>query len=262
MPEAAPGRPPLEGRIALVTGAASGIGRAIARRLAADGARVAVVDRDAEGAARVAHEIAGVAVTADLTVPGAPEAALAEVVSALGHPLILVNDAGYQSVAPITGVEETRWRHMLELMLTVPFLLTRAVWPAMAEARWGRIVNIASIHGLVASPSKAPYVSAKHGLVGLTRVAALEGGPLGITVNAICPGFVRTPLVEGQIADLAATAGIAPDEVVPRIVLEAAAVKRLIEPDEVAALAGYLCREEAGAMTGAALALDAGWTAR
>jgi 3-hydroxybutyrate dehydrogenase len=151
---------------------------------------------------------------------------------------------------------------MLAVMLTAPFLLIKYAWPAMKAQRWGRIVNIASIHGLVASLFKSAYVAAKHGLIGLTRVAALEGGPYGITANAICPAYVRTPLVENQIQDQARMRGLPPEEVVEKIMLEPAAIRRLIEPEEVAALVAYLCSEEASAVTGAAWTIDLGWTAR
>jgi 3-hydroxybutyrate dehydrogenase len=174
----------------------------------------------------------------------------------------LVNNAGYQHVAPIEEFPEDQWERMLALMLTAPFLLTRYCWPAMKKQRWGRIVNIASIHALVASPYKAAYISAKHGLVGLTRTAALEGGELGITVNAICPAYVRTPLVDNQIADQARANRMSPEEVIEKVMLAPAAVKRLIEPAEVADYVAYLCSESAGVITGAALAMDLGWTAR
>jgi 3-hydroxybutyrate dehydrogenase len=151
---------------------------------------------------------------------------------------------------------------MLTVMLTAPFLLTRYAWPALKAQNWGRIINISSILGLVASPHKAGYISAKHGLIGLTRAAALEGGAFGITVNAICPAYVRTPLVDNQIADQARTRGISPEEVIEKVMLEPAAVKRLIEPEEVADLVAYLCTPAAAVITGAALTMDLGWTAR
>lgn len=253
---------PFAGRVALVTGGASGIGRAISERLAAGGARVAVVDRNADGARAVADAIGGRAVVADLVAPGAPAAAVAETTAALGAPLILVNGAGYQHVASIAEFPADRWRDMLELMLTVPFLVTQAAWPGMVAAGWGRIVNLSSIHGLIASPNKSAYTAAKHGLVGLTRATALEGGPHGITANAICPAYARTPLVMGQVGDLARTSGIPEDRVVTEVMLAPAAVKRLIEPAEIAELAAYLCTDAAASMSGAAIPLDGGWTAR
>jgi 3-hydroxybutyrate dehydrogenase len=252
----------VEGTVALVTGGASGIGRAISERLAAGGARVAIVDRNAEAAAAVAASVGGIAVVVDLVTPGAPADAVRQVTAALGAPLILLNGAGYQNVQPIAEFDEDRWRDMLELMLTVPFLLTKECWPGMVAAGWGRIVNLSSIHGLIASPNKSGYTAAKHGLVGFTRAAAVEGGPRGITCNAICPAFARTPLVMGQIGDLARTSGIPEDQVVDQVMLAPASVKRLIEPSEIAELVAYLCSDAAASMSGAAIPLDGAWTAR
>ncbi|HEX5093304.1 MAG TPA: 3-hydroxybutyrate dehydrogenase, partial [Burkholderiales bacterium] len=175
---------------------------------------------------------------------------------------VLVNNAGYQHVSPIEDFPEDQWDRMLALMLTAPFLLTRYCWPSMKQQKWGRVINIASIHALVASPFKAAYISAKHGLVGLTRTAALEGGEFGITANAICPAYVRTPLVDAQIADQAKANKMSEDEVIEKIMLAPAAVKRLLEPREVADFVAYLCSEPAGTITGAALTMDLGWTAR
>ena len=252
----------VQGSVALVTGGASGIGKAISERLAGGGATVAIVDRNADGAVAVAAAIGGLAVHADLMAPGAAADAVARVTAAVGPPLLLVNGAGYQTVAPIRDFEETRWRDMRELMLTVPFLLTKACWPGMAAAGWGRVINLSSIHGLIASPDKSAYTAAKHGLVGLTRSTAIEGGPVGITANAICPAFARTPLVMGQIEDLARTQGIPEDQVMDQVMLGPAAVKRLIEPSEIAELVAYLCSDAAASMSGAAIPIDGGWTAR
>lgn len=252
----------IEGTVAMVTGGASGIGRAIAERLASGGGRVAIVDRNAEGAAAVAGALGGIAVHADLMQPGASAAAVAEVTERLGPPLILVNCAGYQTVVPIADFDETIWRQMLELMLTVPFLLTKACWPGMVAAGWGRIVNLSSIHGLIASPNKSAYTAAKHGLVGFTRATAVEGGAHGITANAICPAYARTPLVMGQIGDLARTSGLPVERVVDEIMLAPASVKRFIEPSEIAELAAYLCSDAAASMSGAAIPIDGAWTAR
>ncbi len=253
----------LDGRAALVTGAASGIGRAIALALAREGARVIVHDLRAEAAEAVAREAGGGAtfVAADLRSPEAVRR-LAGEVEARGGADILVNNAGFQHVSPVESFPEEIWGDMIQVMLTAPFQLIRALLPGMKRRGWGRIVNIASIHGLVASPFKSAYVAAKHGLIGLTRTVALEAGAYGVTVNAICPAYVRTPLVEGQIADQARTLGIAEDEVIQRVMLEPAAIKRLIEPSEVADLVLFLVSDRASAVTGAAWTLDLGWTAR
>jgi 3-hydroxybutyrate dehydrogenase len=175
---------------------------------------------------------------------------------------ILVNNAGFQHVAPIEEFPEETWSRILALMLTAPFILTKSVWPLMKAKQWGRIVNIRSAHGLVASPQKCAYVSAKHGLVGLTRTAALEGGALGITVNAICQAAVRTPLVEGQLDDLARMANIPVEQALEQVLLSPAAIRRLIEPSQIASLVGYLVSEDAAPVTGVAWPIDGGWTAR
>jgi 3-hydroxybutyrate dehydrogenase len=174
---------------------------------------------------------------------------------------ILVNNAGYQHIAALEEFPDEVWNEMLAVMLTAPFLLTKAVWPHMKAQRWGRIVNLGSIHSVRASPFKVGYITAKHGLLGLTRTAAREGGDVGITVNAILPSYVRTSLVEGQIADQARTRNLSPDEVTDKVFLAQAAIKRLIEPDEVGSLAAYLCSDAAGAITGAAWPIDVGATA-
>jgi 3-hydroxybutyrate dehydrogenase len=209
-----------------------------------------------------AKRLGGTFVTADLTTRDGCRRLVDAALKAHGTVHVLVNNAGFQHVSPIEDFPEDQWERMIALMLTAPFLLTRYCWPAMKRQKWGRIVNIASIHALVASPFKAGYISAKHGLVGLTRTAALEGGECGITANAICPAYVRTPLVDGQIADQAKANRMSPDEVIEKIMLAPAAVKRLIEPREVADFVAYLCTEPAGTITGAALTMDLGWTAR
>jgi len=253
---------PLSGKIAIVTGAASGIGLACAERLAADGAQVVLADVNAEAGAKHAKRLSATFVAADLTRRDGCRTLVDAALKAHGGVHILVNNAGFQHVAPIEDFPEDQWERMVALMLTAPFLLTRYCWPAMKKQNWGRVVNIASIHALVASPYKAGYVSAKHGLIGLTRTAALEGGEAGITVNAICPAYVRTPLVDRQIADQAKANNMSPDEVIEKIMLAPAAVKRLIEPAEVATFVAYLCSDAAGVITGAALSMDLGWTAR
>jgi 3-hydroxybutyrate dehydrogenase len=252
----------LAGRAALVTGAASGIGLATARRLAAAGAAVMVADIDADGAKRVAAEIGGTAWVADLADPAAVDGLATHLAdSAFPSPDILVNNAGLQHVAPIERFPPDTFSRLLRIMLEAPFRLTKQVLPRMYERKFGRIVNISSVHGLRASPFKAAYVAAKHGLEGLSKVIALEGAPHGVTSNCVNPAYVRTPLVEDQIADQAAIHGISADEVVERIMLAPAAVKRLIEPDEVAELVTYLCGPTAASITGASLAMDGGWTA-
>lgn len=253
---------PLAGRAALVTGAASGIGLATARRLSAAGAAVVVADLDEDGAKRVAGELGAAAWIVDLADLDAVDG-LGAFLAASGVPApdILVNNAGLQHVAPIEQFPPDRFGRLLRIMLEAPFRLVRQVLPAMYERGFGRVVNISSVHGLRASPFKAAYVSAKHGLEGLSKVIALEGAPHGVTSNCVNPAYVRTPLVEDQIADQAAIHGISAEEVVERIMLAPAAVKRLIEPEEVADLVVYLCSPAAVSITGASLAMDGGWTA-
>jgi 3-hydroxybutyrate dehydrogenase len=244
----------LSGRVALVTGAGSGIGRACAFRLAGAGATVIVVDLDERAAKEVAAATGGRAVTADLSDPVAVDDLPAEVD-------VLVNNAGLQHVAPLPDFPAERFAHIQRVMVEAPFRLVRRVLPHMYAGGWGRVVNISSVHGLIASPYKAAYVTAKHGLEGLSKVVALEGAAHGVTSNCVDPAFVRTPLVEGQIADQAAAHGIPEAQVIEQVMLERAAIKRLIEPDEVAELVAYLCTPAAAAITGASLPIDGGWTA-
>ncbi len=246
--------PALAGRRALVTGAASGIGRACAVRLAAEGAYVVAVDLDAEGASSVAKEVEGEAVAVDLSDGSFVEAIPADID-------IVVNNAGFQHVAPLQEFPPDTFATLLKVMLEAPFRLIAHTLPHMYQNGWGRIVNISSVHGLVASPYKAAYVSAKHGLEGLSKVTALEGAEHGVTSNCINPGYVRTPLVENQIADQAAVRGISETEVLEKVMLERAALKRLLEPDEVAEMAAYLCSPAARAVTGTSMVMDGGWTA-
>jgi 3-hydroxybutyrate dehydrogenase len=244
----------LDGRRALITGGASGIGRACAIRLAEAGASVMVVDRDAEGAKSVAEAVGGQAVTVDLSDLDAVDALDLDVD-------VLVNNAGLQHVAPLHEFPVERFSFILRLMLEAPFRLVRGALPRMYERGWGRVVNISSVHGLRASAYKSAYVTAKHGLEGLSRVIALEGAPHGVTSNCVNPGYVRTPLVEGQIADQAKAHGISEDQVVGQVLLTRAAVKRLIEPAEVADAVAFLCSPGAASMTGMSLAMDGGWSA-
>ncbi|MFF5214284.1 3-hydroxybutyrate dehydrogenase [Micromonospora sp. NPDC000442] len=244
----------LAGRTALVTGGGGGIGRACALRLAAAGATVVVVDRNVEAAKLVAAEAGGRAEGVDLADPAAVDALDADVD-------IVVNNAGLQHVAPLQDFPVERFEYIQRVMVEAPFLLIRRALPHMYARGWGRIVNISSVHGLRASPYKAAYVSAKHALEGLSKVVALEGAAHGVTANCINPAYVRTALVESQIADQATAHGIPESEVIEKIMLARAAVKRLIEPEEVAELLAYLCSPAAGFLTGASIALDGGWTA-
>ncbi|MET7990752.1 3-hydroxybutyrate dehydrogenase [Amycolatopsis sp. NPDC005232] len=246
--------PDLSARRAIVTGAASGIGAAVATRLAGLGAHVVVCDIDADGAARTAERIGGEPLAIDLS-------DTAELAGRRFEADILVNNAGIQHVAPIEQFAPERFAFMLRLMLEAPFLLSRAVIPHMYERGWGRIVHISSIHGLRASAYKSAYVSAKHGLLGLSKVIAVEGAGNGVTSNCVCPAYVRTPLVENQLADQAEVHGLSKDEVLSEVLLARSAVKRLIEPDEVAGAVAYLCSTEAGSVTGTELTLDGGWSA-
>src|SRR6266566_3568417 len=252
----------LEGKVAIVTGAASGIGLAIARDFAQNGVRVIVSDVDVEGGRTAADALPGARfLAADMTKGQDIEQLVAQTIADEGQVDILINNAGIQHVAPITEFPEAKWRQIIDIMLTAPFLLTKAVLPGMYARKWGRIVNVASIHGLVASRYKAAYISAKHGLIGLTRVTALEAGDHGVTCNATCPSYVRTPLVEKQIADQAKTHGIPEDEVVEKIMVSKGAIHRLLEPREVAQFATFLCSDAASGITGSAQTIDCGWTA-
>ena len=245
----------LQGKRALVTGGASGIGLACVREFAGRGATVIVADFNADAAQTVAADVGGEAWVVDLADTAAQEDLALDVD-------ILVNNAGIQTVAPIHEFDPERWRFMHRLMVESPFLLIRAALPAMYERGWGRIVNISSAHGLRASAYKSAYVAAKHALEGLSKVTALEGGPHGVTSNCINPAYVRTPLVEKQIADQAVVHGIAESEVVEKIMLTESVIKRLIEAEEVASLAGWLVSDRAGMVTGGSYTMDGGWTSR
>lgn len=246
--------PPLDGKRAVVTGAASGIGAAVARRLAGAGAQVVVCDRDRAAAEVVAKETSGEVWHVDL-------ASTDELADLRLEVDVLVNNAGVQHVAPTEEFPPHQFAMMLRLMLEVPFLMSRACLPHMYDRGWGRIVHISSAHGLRASPYKAAYVSAKHGLEGLSKVVALEGAGHGVTSNCVNPGYVRTPLVEKQIADQARVHGLSEDDVVTQVLLSRTAIKRLIEPDEVAAAVHYLCSDDASFVTGTNLVIDGGWSA-
>jgi 3-hydroxybutyrate dehydrogenase len=245
----------LAGRRALVTGAASGIGRACVARLAAAGAKVVAADRDARTLATLTTELAVEPVVVDLS----DLAAVDELDLAVD---IVVNNAGLQHVAPIEEFPPERFSHLLRVMLEAPFRIVRGALPHMYARGWGRIVTISSVHGSVASPYKSAYVAAKHGVEGLTKVIALEAAEHGVTANSVCPSYVDTPLVANQVEAQAKSLGIPVEKVVEEVMLAPAAVKRLIDPDEVAQLVAYLCGEAASAITGAALKIDGGWTAR
>jgi 3-hydroxybutyrate dehydrogenase len=250
-----PGTVDLTGRTALVTGGASGIGRACAVRLAEAGAKVVVTDVDADAAEEVAGAIGGEAWVVDL----------ADTESLAGQRLevdVLVNNAGVQHVAAVEDFPPERFSFILRLMLESPFLLARAALPHMYSRGFGRVINISSAHGLVASPYKSAYVAAKHGLEGLSKVIALEAGGRGVTSNCVNPAYVRTPLVEKQIAEQARIHGIEPDEVVEKVMLTEPSIKRLVEPEEVAEMAAYLCSPAGSFINGASLTIDGGWTAR
>jgi 3-hydroxybutyrate dehydrogenase len=243
-------------RQAIVTGAASGIGRAIAQALVDDGARVLAVDLEPDPGGP------GEPFAADLTTREGNRAAVEHAIGTFGGLDTIVANAGFQHVAPVAEFDEDRWDALLALLLTSPFLLARYGWTALAESGQGRFIAIASAHGLVASPFKAGYVSAKHGVLGLVKTLALEGAEQGITATAVCPGFVRTPLVEGQLAAQAEAHGLPEEQVLEDVILAPHALKRLIEPDEVAAAVRFLLGPGGGAFTGAPLIMDAGWTAR
>jgi 3-hydroxybutyrate dehydrogenase len=245
----------LEGRTALVTGAASGIGAACARELAKRGALVTVADIDAAGAESLAAELDGKAWVVDFSDVGALEALRLDTD-------ILVNNAGVQHVSPIAEFPPERFRFIQTLMVEAPFLLIRAALPYMYENGFGRIINISSVHGLRASEYKVAYVTAKHALEGLSKVTALEGGPHGVTSNCVNPGYVRTPLVTKQIADQARSHAIPEQEVVEDVLLKESAIKRLLDPEEVASLVAWLASPDAGMVTGASYAMDGGWSAR
>jgi 3-hydroxybutyrate dehydrogenase len=244
----------LAGRRAMVTGGASGIGRACVERLAADGAEVIVVDRDVEAAKAVAELVGGTAVGVDLSDLDAVDALDLDVD-------VLVNNAGLQHVAPVHEFPVDRFSLILRLMLEAPFRLVRGALPHMYDRGWGRVVNISSVHGLRASAYKSAYVTAKHGLEGLSKVIALEGAEHGVTSNCVNPGYVRTPLVENQIADQARAHGISEADVVGEIMLGRAALKRLLEPAEVADAVAWLCSPAATSVTGSSLVMDGGWSA-
>ena len=245
----------LQGRSALITGGASGIGAAIALRLAGLGVAVQIADLDMAGAQSVAAETGGEAWHLDLSNPAALSSLELEVD-------ILVNNAGIQQVSPIEELDPDVFHRMLMIMVEAPFRLIRSALPYMYAHGYGRIVNVSSVHGLRASAYKSAYVTAKHALEGLSKVTALEGGPHGVTSNCVNPGYVRTPLVEKQVADQARLHRLAESEVLETIMLTHNVIKRLVEPEEVAALVGWLVGPDAAMITGASYTIDGGWSAQ
>jgi 3-hydroxybutyrate dehydrogenase len=251
----------LQGKVVLITGGGGGFGRALSHAFAGAGATVLITDISDHGQV-VANEVGGAFFQADISDTKNTHALFEKCVKDVGNIDILVNNAGLQHISPLEDFPEQNWIKLVHIMLIAPFQLTKYVIPAMKIQRWGRIINLSSIHGLVASPFKSAYVSAKHGLVGLTRTAALELGEFGITVNAICPGYSNTSLTKNQIAKQARVRGISENDVVEKVLMEPAAIKNLIEPDEIASLALFLASDDARSITGAALSIDSGWTAR
>lgn len=251
----------LKDKVTLITGGASGIGLSMCQEFAKDGAIVVMADMQEEKLQAEASKIGATPFKADLS-KRADCKALADFALAKHKKVdILINVAGVQTVSPVEDFPEDRWDFMIALMLTAPFLLTRYVWPSMKAQGWGRIIHLNSVHGLVASEYKSAYISAKHGLMGLTKTTALEGGPLGITVNSICPAYVRTPLVDNQIKDQAKVHGISEDEVVSKIMLVKSSIKKLLEPSTIAEITKFLCTDAASGITGSSLVVDGGWTA-
>lgn len=259
----------LEGKTALITGSTSGIGLGYARALAAQGAHV-MINGFGDGdliqsyVAELAEASGGKAAysDADMTKPDAIRAMVTECSDRLGSPDILINNAGIQHVAPVDEFPDNKWDAILSIILSSAFHTTKAALPAMKAKGWGRIINTGSMHSLVASPYKAAYNSAKHGLAGFTKTVALEVATDGITVNNICPGYVWTPLVENQIPDTMKARGLTRDQVINDVLLANQPQKKFVQVEQLAALAVFLCGEEASAITGTNLSVDGGWTAQ
>lgn len=252
----------MQNRVAIVTGGASGIGLAVAGKLKSLGCQVVIADFNQEAGSAAAGKLGATFIQADLSDAEQCRVLVEQATEQHDSVDILVNNAGFQHISPIEEFPVEQWNRLLAVMLTAPFLLMRYAWPMMKQKGWGRVINIASVHAMVASPFKSGYISAKHGVIGLTKTAALEGGEFGITVNAICPAYVRTPLVENQIADQARTRGIREEQVVSDVMLKNAAIKKLIEPEEVASLVAFLASDQASSITGSSLSIDSGWTAQ
>ena len=257
----------LEGKVAVVTGGASGIGRAIAQAMSEAGAHLVIADLAPEAAETAAAELTKTGPKAIHVVTNVMKSEdvrrmVDETVKAFGRLDIMVNNAGLQHVSPITEFPEERWDTMIGVILTGSFLCTKYALPHMIRNKWGRVINMGSTQGKVATPFKVGYVAAKHGVLGLTKTVALEVAEHNITVNALCPAFARTPLVEKQIAANAREHNISEAEVIEKLMTGPAAIHRLLEPSEIASLALYLCSDQAAGITGAALDIDCGWTAR
>jgi 3-hydroxybutyrate dehydrogenase len=257
----------MKGKVAIVTGGASGIGLGIVEMLTRQGVNCVIADLDASAGEQAATKLQNAGadclfVATSVSQPGDVRHLVEATVGRFGRLDILVNNAGLQFVAPVVDFPEERWDTLIGVILTGTFLCCKYALPHMVQQKWGRIINISSVHGKVASPFKVAYISAKHGVLGLTKVVALEMGENNITCNAICPAYVRTPLVEKQIADQARVHGISEQDVVEKIMLGPAAIRRMLEPREVASLVVYLCSDDAAGITGAALDIDLGWTAR
>jgi 3-hydroxybutyrate dehydrogenase len=257
----------VKSKVAVITGAASGIGFAIAKAMSDAGASVVLADVSAEAGETALVNLRESGATAEFASGDISKSVdvrrLMDVaINKFGRIDILVNNAGLQHIAPVVDFPEERWDYLLGVILTGTFLCCKYALPHMIHQKWGRVINIASLHGKVASPFKAAYIAAKHGVLGFTKVVALEVAEHNITSNAICPAYVRTPLVEEQIDEQARRHGISRDDVVKKIMLEPAAIRRLLDPEEVAALAVYLCSDQAAGITGSAIDIDLGWTAR
>lgn len=253
----------LEGKVALVTGSTSGIGLAIARALAAEGAKLMINGFGEQSEIeRLSEELGAVYDGADMSDPAAIERMMNRCSDELGTVDILVNNAGIQHVAPVESFPPAKWDAIIAINLSAAFHTIRFALPAMKAAKWGRIINTASAHSLVASPNKSAYVAAKHGIAGLTKTVALEAARDGVTVNCISPGYVWTPLVENQIPDTMAARGLTREQVMNDVLLAAQPTKQFVTPEQVASLALFLCRDEASAVTGANISMDGGWTAQ
>lgn len=251
----------LKNKVCIVTGSASGIGLAVAEAFSKDGGNVVMADINEKKLKIESERIGADYFKADLSTREGCKKLVDYTIDKFSKVDILVNNAGIQHVSSIEEFPEDKWDFMMSLMLTAPFLLTKYAWSYMKKQNWGRVININSIHGLRASEFKVAYVSAKHGISGLTKTAALEGGPYGITVNSICPAYVKTPLVENQIDDQAKTHGISKEEVVEEIMLKKAVIKKLMDPSDIGELAKFLCTDAGAHITGSMIPVDGGWTA-